>query len=172
MTDLEAQEHLRDCLFYGVRKHICDSIWYLYSTPGISYSQFMIATQKVESENELTWDQVRKMAMVTTMEGMAELKHQSAQLMAGQMTQACSLPTGHVGEDIGRRNTEQVNWGPSVRGEGAASCREPLSLQCYRCQGWGHMARVPYTGINFKPAWGNWRNMAHQLVGNSHPRQQ
>ena len=29
MTGLEAQQHLRDCLFQGIRKHICDSIQYL-----------------------------------------------------------------------------------------------------------------------------------------------
>ena len=33
MSDLEAQQHLKDCLFHGICKHICDSIQYLYSTP-------------------------------------------------------------------------------------------------------------------------------------------
>ena len=48
MMDLQVQQHLRHCLFHGMRKHICDSIWYLYSTPGISNSQLMTATQKAE----------------------------------------------------------------------------------------------------------------------------
>ena len=55
MTDLEAQHHLKDHLFHGVCKHICESVQYLYSTPGTSYSQLMVATQKVESKNEETW---------------------------------------------------------------------------------------------------------------------
>ena len=33
MMDIEAQQHLKDCLFHRVCKHICDSIWYLYSIP-------------------------------------------------------------------------------------------------------------------------------------------
>ena len=83
MMDLEAQQHLRDCLFHGVRKNIHGSIQYLYSTCGISYSQLMIAAQKAESENEETWDWVRVRAVITTepVEGTAVLKHQIAQLI-------------------------------------------------------------------------------------------
>ena len=62
----EAQQHLRECLFHGVRKHICNSIQYLYSIPSISYSQFMIIVQMAESENEETWDWIRARAAVTT----------------------------------------------------------------------------------------------------------
>ena len=39
-------------LFHGVHKHICDSVQYLYSTPGTSYLQLMAAARKVESKNE------------------------------------------------------------------------------------------------------------------------
>ena len=38
MMDLEVHQHLRDCLFHGVRKHIdisiYDSVWYLYNIHG------------------------------------------------------------------------------------------------------------------------------------------
>ena len=61
----EAQQHLRDSLFLGVRKHISDYAWYLYSTPGISYSQLMIAAWKAESKNEENQDWVRVKAAVT-----------------------------------------------------------------------------------------------------------
>ena len=43
------------------------------------------------------------------------------------MTQAHGLPTEHVREDMGRGSREQVNPGSSVRGEGAAGHRNPLS---------------------------------------------
>ena len=82
MMHQEAQQHLRDHFFHGVRKHICDSIQYLYSTPGISYSQLMKAAQKVESKNKETQDWVRMRATVATMEGRAQLQHQIAQLMS------------------------------------------------------------------------------------------
>ena len=67
-----------------VCKHICDSVWYLYSAPGTSYSQVMVAAQKVECENEETWGKVRARAMVTSDpgEGMGELNQQIAKLMA------------------------------------------------------------------------------------------
>ena len=52
VTDLEVQQHLKDCLFHGVHKHIRDSIKYLYSNPGTSYSQLIIASHKAETENE------------------------------------------------------------------------------------------------------------------------
>ena len=58
-----------------------------------------------------------------------------------QMTQAHSLLAEHAGEDTGRRNSEQGNQGPSVRGEDAACSWDPPSLQGYKCQGWDHMAR-------------------------------
>ena len=73
--DLEAQQHLKDCFFHGVQEHICDTFEYLYSTPGTSYSQLMVAAQKVESENEETQEKVRARATLTTDpgEGKAEL---------------------------------------------------------------------------------------------------
>ena len=50
MMDLEVQQHLKDCLFHGVHKHIWVSIMYLYSIPGTSYLQLMVVTQKAESK--------------------------------------------------------------------------------------------------------------------------
>ena len=49
MTDLKVQQHLKDHLFHWVHKHIHNFVQYLYSTPGTSYLQLMVATQKVES---------------------------------------------------------------------------------------------------------------------------
>ena len=50
MTDLEAQQHLQDSLFLGVRKHIQDSIKYLPSPHGVSYSQLMVAAHTAKSK--------------------------------------------------------------------------------------------------------------------------
>ena len=51
ITDWETQQHLKDCLFHGVCKHIRDSIKYLYSNPRTTYSQLMITAHETESEN-------------------------------------------------------------------------------------------------------------------------
>ena len=54
VMDLEAQQHLKDHLFHGVCKHICEFVRYLHSTLGTSYLQVMVATGKVETKNEET----------------------------------------------------------------------------------------------------------------------
>ena len=84
MMDLEAKQHLKDYLFHGIHIHICNSVWYLYSIPDTSYLQLMVATQKVESKNEETWEKVRSRDAVTTDTGeeMDELGQQVAKLMA------------------------------------------------------------------------------------------
>ena len=84
MMDLEVQQHLKDHLFQGICKHIRDSIRYLYSTPGTSYLQLMVAAHKAESKNQEIWDKVRARAAVATdcREGTTELGQHFAKLMA------------------------------------------------------------------------------------------
>ena len=81
---VEAQQHLKDCLFHGVCKHIHDSVWYSYSAADTTYSQLMVDIRKAESKNEETWEQVRARTMVTSNlgEGTAELSQQIVKLMA------------------------------------------------------------------------------------------
>ena len=88
IMDLEAQQYLKDHLFNGVHTHIHESVWYLYSTPGTSYWQLMVAARKVESKNEETIERVSARVIVTTdpREGTARLGQQIAKLMA-TMTQ-------------------------------------------------------------------------------------
>ena len=84
IMDQEVQQHLKDCLFHGVHKHIRDSIQYLYSNLRTTYSQLMITACKVESENEKAQDKVRARSAVTTkfIGGTTELGNQIARLMA------------------------------------------------------------------------------------------
>ena len=53
----EVQKHLRDCLFHGLHKQLCDSMHCLYKDMRITYPQLMMAAQKAESEQE---DQLRE----------------------------------------------------------------------------------------------------------------
>ena len=66
ITDLEVQQHLKDCPFHGVCKHIRDSIRYVYSNPRTTYSQLMIAAHKAESENEEASEKVSARSTMTT----------------------------------------------------------------------------------------------------------
>ena len=203
MTDLEAQQHFRDCLFHGVRKPIHDYIWYLYSIPGVLYSQLMVAAWKTKSENDETQDQVvprlqwplsqwrawliwnnrlsswpraaaipvpwavpRSMDMdVDTVEEKATADWT---LRMGVVAQPHSLLLGYLGEDAGGISNEWGNGGmvgsqgTSIRGDGTVNCRDPLSFQCYRYQGRGHMAKecpTPASALNH-PGWSQMK-MAH-----------
>ena len=98
--DLEVQQHLKDCLFNGVHKHICGSVQYLHCTLRTSYSQLMVTACKAENENEEIWDKVRARVVVETDsgEGTAELRQQINKLittlaMAGQGSSLSSAPS-------------------------------------------------------------------------------
>ena len=96
ITYWEMQQHLKDHLLHWVCKHIRDSIKYIYSNPGTTYSQFMITACKAESENKDTCDKVRVRSAMTTepVEGTTELGIQITKLMAA-LTRAgqCNSPT-------------------------------------------------------------------------------
>ena len=205
ITDWEVQQHLKDCLFHGVCKHIRDLIRYLYSNPGTTYSQLMIAAHKAESENKETHDKVRARSAMPTepVEGTMELRHQIAKLMAtltragqgnspastpnsprqrgcgkgwmdritpahpsshnswtdlGQAALVCSTSVG-----CGTGTTTSRDQGQNTQGskEGTTNRKDPSSLQCFRCQGWGHMAwecATPAKTLN--QSGGNWGNAA------------
>ena len=55
----------------------------------------------------------------------------------GQTSSVCSASVGH-----GTGTTTTGSQGPNTQGskEGTSNRKDPSSLQCFRCQGWGHMA--------------------------------
>ena len=67
----------------GLKKHIRDSIQYLYSNLVTTYSELMVAAHKAESKTEESWDKVRaKSAMNTQLvDGSKELSNEIARLM-------------------------------------------------------------------------------------------
>ena len=120
MKDLSTQQHLKDYLFHRVRKHICDSIWYLYSTPDVLYSPLMVAAQKARGKNEESQDQMRTMVAVTTepVACAAELKQQITQLMAA-LTK--------VGQGSGNTITQSSPWDCGCGCSGGNSNSQPNS---------------------------------------------
>ena len=59
----------------------------------------------------------------------------------GQTAPGCSTPTGHGTGVTVSRNQGQSSHSTNARHEDTTSRREPKSLQCFRCQSWGHMAQ-------------------------------
>ena len=184
----EVPSHLRDQLFHGVKKHIIDSMRYLYSNPQTTYSELVVAARRVESKTEETKVKERSAATTEVPSGSKELGDQIMRLMA-TLTRAeqgsCSAsgPSSprHRGHGRGRtdRNTSvHPNSHNGRTGLGQTStcssfivnktsakspCRGNQNMQtsvqggtqgawqCFRCQGWGHMARectTPATQLN------------------------
>ena len=116
ITDHEVPWHLKEWLFHGVRKHVRDSIRYLYGNPRITYSKLVVAVQRADSETEETKERVkvRSAAITEVASGSKELGDQIARLMATltraeQGSHPASAPKSPRHRDCGRgqmdRNT-------------------------------------------------------------------
>ena len=186
IADCEVPWHLKEWLFHGVRKHVRDSIRYLYGNSETTYSELVVAAHRVESKTEETKERVkaRSAAATEVASGSKELGDQIARLMAaltkveqgscpasalnsprhrgcgrGQVdrnTPVCpSSQNGWTGlgqtvsiwssSTTTRESTDfQRRWNMQAQNGtqgGAQSMRDFNILQCFRCQGWGHMAR-------------------------------
>ena len=174
----EVPSHLKDQLFHGVKKHVRDSVRYLYSNPQTTYSELVITASRAESEAEETKVKVRSAAATEVPSGSKELGDQIVRLMATltraeQSSCSASAPSSprHRGHGKGwtDRNTSlcpNSHNGWTGLGQTSAcsssmvnktSAKSPCkggqntqtsvqgstqgAWQCFRCQGWGHMAR-------------------------------
>ena len=54
IADHEVPSHLKDRLFHGVKKHVRDSVRYLYSNPRTTYSELVVMARRAESKTEET----------------------------------------------------------------------------------------------------------------------
>ena len=54
IADHEVPSHLKDRLFHGVKKHVRDSVQYLYSNPQTTYSELVVTARRAESKTEET----------------------------------------------------------------------------------------------------------------------
>ena len=82
IADHEVPSHLKDQLFHAVKKHIRDSMRYLYSNPKTTYSELVVAARRAESETEETKVKVRSAVATEVPSGSKELGDQIARLMA------------------------------------------------------------------------------------------
>ena len=173
----EVSSHLKDRLFHRVKKHVRDSIRYLYSNPQTTYSKLVVVTRRAESETEETKVKARSAATTEVPAGLKELGDQIVQLMAAltraeQSTHSASAPSSprhrghgrgwmdrntsvHPNSHNGQTGLSQTSTHSSsmVNKTSAKSpCKGNQNMQtsaqggtqgaqqCFRCQGWGHMA--------------------------------
>ena len=106
--------HLKDQLFHGVKKHVRDSVRYLYSNPQTTYSELVVTARRAESKTEETKVKARSAATTEVPSGSKELGDQIARLMAAltraeQSSHSASAPSSprHRGRRRGQtdRNT-------------------------------------------------------------------
>ena len=178
IADHEVPGHLKDRLFHGVKKHVRDSVRYLYSNPQTTYSKLVITARRAESKTEETKVKAQSAAATEVPSGSKELGDQIARLMASltraeQSTCSASAPSSprHRGHGRGRtdRNTSvcpNSHNGQTGLGQTSAHSSSVVNKpgakfpkrgtpnmqtrvqggmwgarQCFRCQGWGHMAQ-------------------------------
>ena len=174
----EVPSHLKDRLFHGVKKHIRDSMRYLYSNPQTTISELVVTASRAESETEETKVKARSAAATEVPSGSKELGDQIVRLMAAltrveQSSHSASAPSSPRHRGCGRGQTDKntsvcPNSHNGQTGLGQTSaCSSSIvnktsakslhkrnqnmqtsvqggtqgAWQCFRCQGWGHMAR-------------------------------
>ena len=108
----EVPWHLKEQLFHGVKKHVRDSVRYLYSNPQTTYSELVVAARRAESKTEEAKVKVRSAATTKVTSGSKELGYQIARLMA-TLTRAeqgscpASAPSSPRHRDCGRGQTDR-----------------------------------------------------------------
>ena len=76
IADHEVPWHLKEWLFHGVKKHVRDSITYLYSNPQTPYSKLVVAARRAKSEMEETKVKARSAATTEVPSSSKELGDQ------------------------------------------------------------------------------------------------
>ena len=108
----EVSWHLKERLFHGVKKHVRDSIRYLYSNPQTTYSKLVVAARRAKSKTEETKVKARSAAATEVPSGSKELWDQIARLMATlaraeQGSHPASAPSSPRHRGHGRGWTDQ-----------------------------------------------------------------
>ena len=74
ISDHEVSSHLKDRLFHGVKKHVRDSMRYLYSNPQTAYSELVVTARRAESETEETKVKARLAAATEVPSGLERVR--------------------------------------------------------------------------------------------------
>ena len=53
VSEHEAEGHLKNHLFHGLQKHLCESLHYLYDNPALTYNQLMVAAHKAGAKHKV-----------------------------------------------------------------------------------------------------------------------
>ena len=112
IADHEVPSHLKDRLFHSVKKHVRDSVRYLYSNLRTTYPELVVAARRAESKTEETKVKAQSAAATEVPTGSKELGDQIARLMAAltraeQSTCSASAPSSPRHRGRGRGRTDR-----------------------------------------------------------------
>ena len=146
-------KQLKDRLFYSMSQHLHDSMRFLYT----GYEELLEASQEAEGEwtdNKTVWV---KNVQAEEGGGLKALRDQ-INALASAMTntfkpvdKAKGEPKSKLKKDNGKNGSKSK--GPETSANGPYKGNQK-PIQCYKCGGWGHTARVcPSSGNQ------NWRTL-------------
>ena len=148
-------KQLKDRLFYGMSQHLRDSMRFLYKKDTTGYEELLEASQEAEGE----WTDNKtvrvKNAQVGNEGGLKALRDQINAL-------ASVITSNGKGNYINKGNQQAKPKQDSGKNSSKSKGPEPSAhgpykdgqkpLQCYKCGGWGHTAKIcPSSGNQ------NWR---------------
>ena len=112
IADHKVPWHVKERLFHGVKKHVRDSVRYLYSNPQTTYSELVVAARRAKSKTEETKVKVRSAATTDVPSSSKELGDQIVRLMATlaraeQGSCPASAPSSPRHRGCGRGQTDQ-----------------------------------------------------------------
>ena len=135
----DRERQLRDRLFHGMLKPYRDALRYLYNNQEVGYYDFLEEARKVQECDEKSLATIKsKSAQVEAKnDELAALKLQVAELTATLKATKVNGPpykgkrNGKDGRDL--KGLEKSAAGPF--------CGRDHPFQCFKCHGWGHLAR-------------------------------
>ena len=138
-------KQLKDHLFYGMSQHLHDSMQFLYKKDTTGYKELLEASQEAEGEwtdNKTVWV---KNVQAEEGGGLKALRDQ-INALASVMTntskpvdKAKGEPKSKLKKDNGKNGSKSK--GPETSANGPHKGNQK-PIQCYKCGGWGHTARV------------------------------
>ena len=146
-------KQLKDRLFYGMRQHLHDSMRFLYKKETTGYEELLEASQEAEGE----WTDNKtvrvKNAQVGNEGGLKALRDQINALASIMTSNGKGNYRGNQQakpkKDNGKNSSKSK--GPETLAHGPYKDGQK-PLQCYKCGGWGHTAKIcPSSGNQ------NWR---------------
>ena len=151
---------LKERLFYGMTQHLRNSMRYLYKKPGTTYEELMMSAKEAEAE----WiDNKARVKSAIIHEDPGKKEREELKQRIEKLTE--SVKTANLqtkpasprhkksprSPRVGRQNVNERGPEPTAAGPFHGN-RRPL--QCYKCGGWGHVARECPTAENL-----DWRGL-------------